>query len=244
MPPLSAVIHLAGENIASGYWTAAKKEAIFNSRVLGTQSLCREIRGCPQPPEVFICASAIGYYGNRGSETLTESSPAGDGFLSQVCKSWESAAHEVSSLGVRVINLRFGIVLSPDGGVLKKMLLPFKLGLGGPIGDGSHYVSWISQEDLLKVVLFCLEHQQLSGAINACSPNPVTNREFALTLASSLNRPAIVKIPAIPLRLALGELADEVLLCSTRAVPEILLSAGYEFVHPLLTQAFLSYFHK
>ena len=215
---IDGVIHLAGENIAAGRWTAAQKARIRDSRVQGTGLLAQTLAQLPAPPSAFISASAIGYYGNRGDELLTEDSLPGEGFLPEVSVAWERAAHPAAEAGIRTVHPRIGIVLSRNGGALAKMRLPFKLGLGGTIGSGNQYMSWITLDDLVSVFLFALDNESISGAVNAVSPTPVTNREFTKTLARVLSRPAIFPVPAFAVKLALGEMADALLLASTRVI--------------------------
>lgn len=215
---IDGVIHLAGENIAAGRWTAAQKARIRDSRVQGTALLAQTLAQLPAPPSAFISASAIGYYGNRGDELLTEDSPPGEGFLPEVSVAWERAARPAAEAGIRTVHPRIGIVLSRNGGALAKMRLPFKLGLGGTIGSGNQYMSWITLDDLVSVFLFALDDESISGAVNAVSPTPVTNREFTKTLARVLSRPAIFPVPAFAVKLALGEMADALLLASTRVI--------------------------
>ncbi|MDP6039874.1 MAG: TIGR01777 family oxidoreductase, partial [Candidatus Latescibacteria bacterium] len=205
---LDAVIHLAGENIAASRWTPAQKARIRDSRVFGTTLIAQTLAQLPTPPKVFISASAIGYYGHRSDETLTESSTPGDGFLPDVCIAWEDAAKPAIEAGIRTVYPRIGIVLSPDGGALAKMRLPFKLGLGGIIGSGTQYMSWIGLNDLISILLFAIDNNTISGPINAVSPTPVTNREFTKTLGRALSRPTLFPLPAFIARLALGEMAN------------------------------------
>ncbi len=225
---VEAVIHLAGESIASGRWTASRRRRIQDSRVNSTRLLCRALSRMSRPPKVLVCASAVGFYGDRGNETLTESSPAGQGFLPVVCQRWEASAEPAVEHGIRVVWLRFGIILSTAGGALARLLPVFRLGLGGRLGSGNQYMSWISIYDAVGIVRTVLE-QPLAGPLNAVSPNPVTNREFTATLAGVLRRPAFLPVPATVLRLALGEMADALLLSSARAVPQRLAQAGFEF---------------
>lgn len=224
-----AVIHLAGENIAEGRWTEKKKKQIRESRILTTEFLSRTLANLKNPPKVLISASATGIYGNREGLVLDENSPPGTGFLAQVCRDWEASTQSASEKGIRVIHLRNGIVLSPQGGMLKKILPPFKMGLGGKIGSGKQYMSWIAIDDLLSVILFCLEETKLVGAVNAVSPYPVTNEEFTAVLGKVLYRPTFMTIPPALARLAFGEMADELLLSSQRVKPRQLLDAGFEF---------------
>ncbi len=234
---LDAVIHLAGENIAASRWTPAQKARIRDSRVFGTTLIAQTLAQLPTPPKVFISASAIGYYGHRSDETLTESSTPGDGFLPDVCIAWEDAAKPAIEAGIRTVYPRIGIVLSPDGGALAKMRLPFKLGLGGIIGSGTQYMSWIGLNDLISILLFAIDNNTISGPINAVSPTPVTNREFTKTLGRALSRPTLFPLPAFIARLALGEMANALLLCSTRVLPTCLESLNFSFSHPQLSPA-------
>ncbi len=236
-PHFEAVIHLAGESIMSGRWTAAKKERIRMSRVSGTTLLAQSMREKEIKPELFICCSAVGFYGDRGDEELTEQSPAGTGFLSQVCQEWEAACAPAVDAGIRTVNTRFGMVLSPNGGALAKMLLPFRLGLGGPAGNGRQFMSWIDIEDLCGAVAHIIENRSLHGPVNLASPQPVRNKEFSQTLGKTLHRPAVLPAPALALRLLLGEKADALLLSSTRAVPQKLLDSGFSFTYPRLQEA-------
>ncbi len=232
-----AVVHLAGENIAAGRWTERQKRAILESRVHGTRMLCDALLKLKQPPKTFVCASAIGIYGDRGDEILDEKSPPGEAFLVEVCREWEKETEPLRPLGIRVVNLRSGMILSPAGGALAKMLLPFKLGLGGIIGSGRQYWSWIEIDDVLGAILHALTSVELSGPVNAVSPNPATNREFTKTLGHVLRRPTIFPLPGFIARLALGQMADELLLASARVVPHRLEETGYAFRYPQLEPA-------
>lgn len=234
---LDAVVHLAGEDISRGAWTAAKKARIRQSRVEGTALLARTLASLDRPPAVLACASAVGYYGDRGDEALTEESPPGTGFLASVCRDWEAAASPAVEAGIRVLHLRFGVVLSPAGGALARMLGPFRMGMGGPIGSGRHYVSWIAIDDALGAVVHALSSETLRGPMNVASPGPVTHLEFARTLGRVLGRPTLLAVPAFGLRLLFGEMATEVLLASQRLEPARLLSTGYEFRYPNLEGA-------
>lgn len=234
---VDAVVHLAGENIASGRWTAAKKQRIRESRVQGTAALCRSLAAATERPRVLVCASAIGYYGDRGEQPMHECLPPGRGFLPEVCVEWERAAQPAVDAGIRVVWLRIGIVLSPDGGALKQMLPPFRFGLGGRVGDGRQYWSWISLPDLVRTVLFAVENESLRGAVNAVAPEAVTNAEFTRVLGRVLRRPTLFPMPAFAARLALGEMADDLLLSSIRVVPEQLQRAGFQYEHPGLEAA-------
>ena len=232
-----AVVHLAGENIASGRWTPQRKAEIRRSRVEGTRRLCESFARLARPPKVLASASAIGYYGDRGAEVLREDSPPGSDFLAQVCGEWESAAEPASRAGIRVVHLRTGIVLSPAGGALKKMLLPFSLGLGGRIGTGAQFMSWITLDDVVGATYHALNTGSLVGPVNMVAPTPVTNSEFTRTLARVLRRPALAPVPAFAARLAFGEMADALLLASARVVPNRLQGSGYRFRHPELEGA-------
>ncbi|MCY2968095.1 MAG: TIGR01777 family oxidoreductase, partial [Planctomycetota bacterium] len=229
---LDAVVHLAGENIAGGRWNAQRKARIRDSRGQGTLLLAEALAQLPKPPKVFISASAIGYYGDRGDEVLTEKSQPGTGFLADVCREWEAGAEPLRKKGVRVVNLRFGVVLSKDGGAIKQMLTPFKFGVGGILGNGKQYMSCLSLDDVVGIVQFALTHESLSGPVNAVCPTPLTNYEFTKTLGRALGRPTILPLPAFAARIALGEMADPLLLASDRVVPEALMTAGYKFLHP------------
>lgn len=226
-----AVVHLAGENIATGRWTRAKKHRIRDSRVEGTRLLCHALAEAKQPPKVLVCASAIGYYGDRGGELLDEQSPRGEGFLPEVCREWEEATRPAAEAGVRVVNLRIGVVLSPKGGALAKMLMPFRLGAGGPVGNGRQFWSWISIDDLVGAIHHALLTDSLHGPVNAVAPRPVTNLELTRALARVLRRPAMLPLPRPAARLALGEMANALLLSSARVVPRKLEASGYHFRH-------------
>jgi uncharacterized protein len=229
-----ALVHLAGVNIADGRWTPERKRVIRESRVKGTRLLCEALARLPRPPKTLICASAIGYYGNRGDEVLGEESPPGDGFLAEVCQAWEAATQPAEESGIRVVHARLGIVLSLAGGALAKMLLPFQLGLGGRLGDGAQYMSWITLDDVVGSLFHLLISEGMSGAVNVVAPNSVTNREFTKTLGLVLKRPTLFPVPTLALRFALGEMADALLLASTRVQPQRLLASEYEFRYPHL----------
>ncbi len=226
-----AVIHLAGDNIAEGRWNDEKKARIRDSRVNGTRLLAESLADLDAPPRTLIAASAIGYYGDRGDEVLTEESTPASDFLSETCQAWEAAVQPAVQKGVRTVNLRIGVVLSLDGGALAKMHFPFRMGLGGVMGSGDQYVSWVSIHDLPGIVLHLLSNEDLSGPVNAVAPNPVTNREFTKTLGRVLVRPTLFPMPAFAARLAFGEMADALLLSSTRVHPERLAASGYAFRH-------------
>ena len=222
-----AVVHLAGETVA-GRWTDEKKKAIRDSRVLGTRNLVENIAKLDLRPKVLISASAIGYYGDRGEETLTEDSPPGSDFLAQVCQAWESEAARAENFGIRVVRLRIGLVLGPGGGALQALMPIFKLGLGGPLGSGRQFWSWVHRDDVAGAILFALERDDLRGPINVTAPQPVRQREFAQILGHVLRRPAILPAPAFALKLILGEFASE-LLSSKKVLPQRLQQQGYQF---------------
>lgn len=231
-----AVIHLAGEPIF-GIWTEAKKERIRLSRVTGTRLLADIFSRVNQPPKVLLSASAVGYYGDRGEELLQENSGTGNTFLASVCRAWESASDGLQEKGVRVLTPRFGIVIDKRGGVLKKMLLPFKLGLGSIFGSGKQWISWIALNDLVRAMDFCITNTQMEGAINFVSPNPLRQKEFAKTVARWLRRPLLFRCPAFILRKILGQMADELLLTSQRVKPEKLVQHHFSFLKPTLEEA-------
>jgi uncharacterized protein (TIGR01777 family) len=234
---LDGLVHLAGENIAAGRWTAGQKARIRDSRVNSTRLLSETLAQLSRPPKVLVCASAIGFYGDRGTDLMSEDSPAGGGFLAEVCEAWEAASQPARDAGIRTVLLRIGVVLSPAGGALAKMLLPFRLGAGGVIGTGDQYWSWIGLDDVVGAIHHALISDTLEGAVNAVAPQPVTNREFTKTLGRVLSRPTLVPLPGFAARLALGEMADALLLASTRVEPARLLASGYTFRHPELEGA-------
>jgi uncharacterized protein (TIGR01777 family) len=223
-----AVIHLAGESIF-GRWTATKKAKIRDSRVVGTLNLAQALARAEEKPRVFVCGSAIGYYGNRGEELLSEESAPGTGFLAEVCQEWEEATTPAVQADIRTAHLRTGIVLSPNGGALKAMLLPFKLGLGGRTGDGRQWMSWIDVRDMVGAIHHILKNDLIQGPVNMVAPKPVTNAAFAATLASVLSRPAIFPMPAFAAKLVFGEMGEELLLGSQKVEPGRLISSGYPF---------------
>ncbi len=231
-----AVVHLAGENIARR-WTEDARRRIRESRVEGTRFLCETLAELNQPPQVFIGASAIGYYGNRGDEILTESSAPGQGFLADICREWEAAADPARRRGLRVVNARLGVVLSPRGGALGAMLIPFKLGLGGVIGSGKQYMSWIAIDDAARALDHILKTEGLEGPVNLTTPYPATNRDFTKTLGKVLRRPALFPLPAFAARAVFGPMADEMLLGGARVIPQKLLDSGYVFQTPALEGA-------
>jgi len=231
-----AVIHLAGESIV-GRWTDGKKRRVLESRVQGTRHLAEALAEAPQRPQVLITASAIGFYGDRGEETLREDAPAGKGFLPQVCQEWEGAAEPAEEAGIRTAQTRFGLVLTAKGGALGKMLTPFRMGVGGNIGSGRQWWSWIHVRDLVSALQFVVNDANLHGAINFVGPNPVRNAEFTKTLAAVLSRPAIFPVPAFAARLAFGQMADELLLASQKVEPAKLVAQRFPFRHAELTDA-------
>lgn len=232
-----AVVHLAGENIADVKWDEDKKRRIMDSRVTSTTLLCRVLANLKDKPRMLICASAIGYYGDRGEEELTEASEPGTGFLSEVCQAWEQAVQPAVEAGIKIVHLRIGMVLSGHGGALQRMLPPFRLGLGGPVGGGQQWMSWIALDDLTNIILHCMNNRRMTGVINAVAPNPVQNREFAQALGKALNKPAITPVPAFAIKIALGEMGRELVLASTRVKPERLEQAGFEWQHPEIDSA-------
>ena len=234
---VDAVVHLAGENLAGHRWTPAFKAKILESRVKGTRLLAETLAREPSKPVVFCSASAIGYYGDRGNVTVDESSSRGNGFLADVCQQWEAATQPALDAGIRVVNLRLGVVLSPNGGALKSMLTPFRLGLGGVIGSGRQYLSWIALDDLVSAILFALQHNQVKGPVNAVAPQPATNCEFTKSLGKVLGRPTIFPMPAFAARLVFGEMADEMLLSGAKVEPRVLSEASFEFQYPQLEGA-------
>lgn len=233
---VDTVFHLAGESVFHGRWNALKKERIRASRIDGTRHLVDIISQAKNRPATLICSSAVGYYGSRGDERLTESSAPGDDFLAKVCVDWEKEALRAEEFGVRVVLVRTGVVLGPDGGALAQMLPLFKYGLGGRLGSGRQYMPWIHIDDLIGAMLFARGASNLRGPVNVVAPNPLSNREFTHALASSLHRPAIFPVPGFALKIVLGEFAN-VLLGSQRAVPEVLQQAGYTYVFPELKAA-------
>jgi uncharacterized protein (TIGR01777 family) len=234
---LDGVIHLAGENISALRWTDEKKKAIRDSRVHGTRTMIETFARLAKKPRVFISASAIGFYGDRGDDEMTETSAAGDTFLSEVSKEWESESRRAEDMGIRTVLLRNGIVLSKEGGALSTMMTPFKLGVGGVVGTGKQWMSWISIDDVVAIVNFALENESLRGAINVVSPKPVTNEEFTKTLGEVLYRPTFLPLPEFAVSLVFGEMGDALLIDSTKVLPKRLLDAGYEFKYPDLKSA-------
>lgn len=239
-----AAVHLAGENIGEGRWNDEKKRRIIESRVKGTTLLASTFAGLSAKPRVLVSASATGFYGDRGAEVLREESASGSNFVSEVCREWEKATLQASQAGIRVVHLRIGVVLDGEGGALPKMLTPFKLGLGGKVGSGSQYMSWITLEDLIGVIRRAIEDESLRGPVNAVAPGALTNAEFTKALGHALGRPTIFAVPAFAARLAFGETADELLLASARVEPARLKEAGFEFKHPEIEEALRSVLKK
>lgn len=234
---IEAVVHLAGENIASRRWTESQKQRIRDSRVNGTRLLSETIARLSKKPAVLVSASAIGYYGDRGQEILSENSPPGRSFLAEVCKDWEGATRPAEDAGIRTVNLRFGMVLSPDGGALAKMLLPFRMGLGGKLGKGDQEMSWVAIDDVTGTILHVLKNGVIEGPVNVVSPHSVSNLEFTKILGRVLRRPTIFSVPSFAARMAFGEMADGLLLASAKVKPTRLQESGYSFRYPDLEGA-------
>lgn len=224
-----AVIHLAGDNVASESWSDEKKRKIRDSRELGTRVLVDALKKTKNPPKHFISASAIGIYGGGKDEVLTEESPKGEGFLPEVCEAWERESKQAEEFGVRVVLMRIGIVLAKDGGALEKMVTPFKFGVGGRVGSGEQWMSWISLDDIISIINFFIEHEELKGAFNLTAPNPVTNEQFTKALGHALSRPTVLPIPEFAIKLLFGEMGETLLLQGARALPKHLEDAGYKF---------------
>lgn len=224
-----AVIHLAGAGIADERWSASRKRVLYRSRIDSTRLLVERMATLEKKPQVFVCASAIGYYGDRGDELLTEDSARGDGFLADLCADWEAEARKAEDLGVRTVRMRTGVVLDAQGGALGQMLLPFKLGVGGKLGNGKQYMSWVSSDDVVAAYKLAVENVDIAGAINLTAPTPVTNREFTKTLGEVLGRPTILPVPRFGVRVLFGEMGETLLLEGSRVIPEALLEHGYEF---------------
>lgn len=239
---VDVVFHLAGEPVADGRWDAAKKRRIRDSRVVSTQALARALSRAAKPPPVLVAASAVGIYGDRGDSLLDEDSAVGEGFLADVCREWEAASLAATSLGIRVVTLRIGVVLSRDGGALPKLLPLFRLGVAGRLATGDQWMPWIHERDVVALLLHAATHPVV-GAINACSPHPVTNQTFTRALATTLHRPAMLPVPRLALRLAFGDMAS-VLLGSQRVVPKVALQSGYQFAFPELDGALADLLHR
>ncbi len=235
---IDAVIHLAGENIGNSRWTAKKKKTIIESRVKGTELLAKTISKLETKPTVFISASAIGYYGDRGETILTENDKSGNDFLSTVCSKWENATKDAVDGQIRTAFMRIGVVLTPEGGALKKLLLPFKLGAGGKTGSGRQYMSWICIDDVISSIHHVLMNDNISGPINLVSPNPVTNNAFTKILGKILMRPTFFPLPEAAINILFGEMGREILLSSTKVTPKKLLESGYKFRYPDLEKTF------
>ena len=232
-----AVVHLAGESIAARRWNEEQKQRIRESRVPATQKLCQSLARLNSPPRIFLCASAVGIYGSRGDEVLTEDSAPGGDFLSSVAVDWEKSCTPMENAQARVVHLRFGMILAREGGALPKLLRLFRLGLGGKLSTGQQWVSWVALEDVLGAIEFALR-EPVQGALNVVAPNPVTNADFTRHFARAVHRPALIPAPRLGLRVALGEMADALLLASQRALPQRLLESGFKFKHPDLPGAF------
>lgn len=227
-----AVIHLAASNVGDKRWNDAVKKEIRDSRILGTGTIARALPKLEKPPKVFLSASATGYYGDRGEEELTEESAPGQGFLPELVKDWEAASMEANKKGIRVVQMRIGVVLTPEGGALAQMLGVFRKGFGGVLGSGSQYWSWVSLDDVLSAIMFLLSAEQVSGPVNIVSPNPVTNREFTKTLAKAMSKPSFMKVPGFLLKMVRGEMVNELVLASTKVKPARLQQAGFTFGYP------------
>jgi len=237
---VGAAVHLSGANVAAGRWTREYKRDIVSSRVQSTQALVKALIQLDPLPRVLVCASAIGIYGDRGDEVLTEDSSPGKGFLAETCIGWEAAARAASDAGIRVVHMRFGVVLSPKGGALAKLLPLFRLGLGGRLGDGREWMPWLSLRDAVGILKFCVGNEEIRGPVNAVAPDCVTNAEFTRALGSAVHRPAVIPAPAFALRLVFGEMADQALLASARVLPFRLSHAGYPFIDPVVGPALQS----
>ena len=222
-----AAVHLSGANVSGRRWTESYKREMWTSRVDSTRVLAESLAKLKNPPPVLVAASAVGFYGNRGDEILDEDSPAGRGFFPELCAAWEAAAQPAVEAGIRVVHVRLGVVLSARGGALAKLLPIFRLGLGGPLGDGRAWMSWLGEADAVRAILFAAENPLLSGAVNMVAPQPVTNAEFTRALGRAVHRPALIPAPAFALRIAFGQMADEALLASTRVLPKRLSAAGF-----------------
>ncbi|MFB3923617.1 MAG: TIGR01777 family oxidoreductase [Terriglobia bacterium] len=238
------VVHLAGESIGAGRWTLTRKATLRHSRVKGTRLLAETLASLAHPPKVLVCASAMGFYGDRGDEILTEESSAGTGFLAELCQEWEAASEPAAEKGIRVTRLRIGLVLGAEGGALKQMLPPFRFGVGGRLGSGRQFMSWIALDDLVAVIEHAVTHDSLAGAVNAAAPNPVTNREFTTALGRVLDRPTIFPVPSLAVRILFGEMGDALLLSSARLAPARLLASGFQFRYPELEAALRHALHK
>jgi uncharacterized protein (TIGR01777 family) len=239
-----ALVHLAGASIAGGRWNAARKQLLRTSRIDATRHLVGALAKLQRPPRSILSASAIGFYGNRGDETLSEASAPGNDFLAAACREWEAEAARAVEFGARVVNLRFGIILARRGGALPQMVMPIKLGVGGRLGNGRQWMSWVTLAETVRIVEFALANAGLAGPVNVAAPNPARNSEFTKVLAKTLHRPALFPAPAFALRLALGEMADALLLSSQKVVPSRLVDSGYSFAQPNLAEALADVFRK
>lgn len=226
------VLNLAGAGIAGARWSAARKQVLWDSRIDSTKLIAERIAALPQPPRVYINASAIGFYGSRGDEMLSEASASGAGFMPDLCRAWEAATEPAARAGVRTVNLRIGVVLTPLGGALQRMLTPFRWGVGGVLGSGRQYMSWIGLHDIVRLMQFIIDSEQLSGPVNATSPQPVTNAEYTKTLGAVLHRPTLLPAPGFAIRLLLGEMGQRLLLEGNRVLPQQAQAAGFEFAYP------------
>jgi uncharacterized protein (TIGR01777 family) len=243
MSKTDAVVNLAGEKIAPARWTKDKKERILSSRINTTQALVQSMKVANPKPKVLVSASAIGYYGPHGDESVTEDTPAASDYLADVCKKWEAEALKARELGVRVVLVRIGGVLEADGGALPQMIIPYKFFLGGPIGSGKQWFSWIHRDDVVGIIKYTLEHESISGPINATAPHPVTNKEFSAALGNTLKKPSFLAVPGFIVKMTLGELGS-VLLSGQRVVPEKALKAGYKFNYPEVNEALSAIIRK
>jgi len=237
------VINLAGENVGGGRWTASRKRRILESRLKSTKTLVETMRRAPQRKPTFISASAVGFYGPRGDEIVDESSPSGAGFLADVTRQWEAAAHDADDV-TRLVVFRFGVVLGPDGGALKQMMLPFRLGAGGPIGSGQQWMSWVDRNDVIRAMEWAIDRSEVRGTYNITSPEPVRNRDFARALGRAMQRPAVMPTPGFALRLLFGDMAEEMLLAGQRVVPSRALREGFTFQYPTLESSLSANFSK
>ncbi len=243
MSNIDAVVNLAGESIASGRWTKKRKQLIMSSRMNITRALVQSMQNANPKPKVLISASAIGFYGPRGDEFVTEDAPAGTDFLADVCRAWEAEALKAEETGVRVVPVRIGGVLESDGGALPKMIMPFKFFLGGPVGSGKQWFSWVHRDDIIGIIKYALENESISGPINLTAPEPVTNKEFSSALGRAISRPSWLPVPGFIVKITIGELGD-ILLTGQRVLPEKALKAGYKFKHPDVDEALRAIFEK
>jgi uncharacterized protein (TIGR01777 family) len=234
---ITAAVHLSGANLAGRRWTSSYKREVFESRVTSTHAIATMLAGLRSKPAVLVCASAIGIYGSRGDEVLTEASLPGSGFLPELCLAWETATQPATDAGIRVVHLRFGVVLSSQGGALAQMLPVFRAGIGGRLGSGRQWISWVALPDVTRAIEFALKTSGISGPVNVVAPSPVTNLEFTRALARILHRPAFLRVPVLALRLAFGEMAEAAILQSERVMPARLSAAGFDFEYPELDAA-------